>query len=332
MMRRVFVHCGLAKTGTTSLQNYLALCAAELGSLGFEYPRIGFDPVANAQHNLALDLLGRRRFDPALGTIADFLAFLRRTELGPDIVISSEAFSPCLGKMNARERFYDFLREIGKISELHIVFSFRTFWRRLDSGYLERLKTGKPNAPIPDQVRASRLWHRNFFGRMTALSEIASRVTALDVECTFPDSISAMLATLGIEESLLPQHRRILNVRPSLKKSAYLYRRQYGPGGQFLGRPRKEIGAISHAIGNMPDLPGDETHYSVLSLDEANEVQAGVRSLIPPLFADRLCRLVEPEVMPLRHVNLADVELTKEDLEKFGETMRNLHLDRPPPL
>jgi hypothetical protein len=226
------------------------------------------------------------------------------------------------------------VREIGKTSEAHIVFSFRKFWRRLDAGYLERLKTGKPNAPIPDQIRTTRLWHQDFFGRMSALSEIVgkSHIAALDVESAFPDSISAMLATLGIDEALLPQRRGMLNVRPSLKKAAYLYRLQYTPGGRSLGRPRKEIIAIAHAIENMPDIAGDEINYCVLSFDEANEVQDGIRALIPPLFADRLRKLVQPEAGPLRYVKLADAELTDEDLKMFGEATHGLHFAAPPAL
>jgi hypothetical protein len=68
-MPRLYVHCGLHKTGTTALQDFLAAQAATLARAGVLYPRAGRPGVAGGQHNIAWRLAGDRRFDPAWGDL-----------------------------------------------------------------------------------------------------------------------------------------------------------------------------------------------------------------------------------------------------------------------
>ena len=327
MTRRVVVHCGLSKTGTKSLQNFLALRKVELRALGYDYPSVGLSKTTYAHHNLALNILESSQFNPALGTADDAVAYLQRPDRSPNIVFSSEFFSVCFVKASAPERLWNFLRELRKSNdEVRVIFMFRTFWRRLESDFLECVKSGKRVLSIRHQIEDGLRWYRTFFGNVSELADLVGedKIAILDTEHGFRDSISAMLATLGIEASRLPPQSEYLNVRPSLKKSAYLFHMQYGRDGRYLGRPQKHIAAISRAIRALPDFPGDETNYHVLSFDEANEIQANMRALIPPLFADRLRRLVEPELTPFRHVNLPKVELTDEDERLFYEATRHL--------
>jgi hypothetical protein len=64
MTKRVILHIGTAKTGTTSLQKFLSAHEAELGEAGVLYPRAGrpewrFEEFAFAHHVLALAIRGR---------------------------------------------------------------------------------------------------------------------------------------------------------------------------------------------------------------------------------------------------------------------------------
>ncbi len=94
--RRCFVHVGTHKTGTTSVQAFLAMNERTLCDAGIlaastgrprhlaTYPQLG-------NHNIAWQLNGDPRFDPGSGTLSGLIDEIERT--APDVaVISSEDF------------------------------------------------------------------------------------------------------------------------------------------------------------------------------------------------------------------------------------------------
>lgn len=93
--RRLLVHAGLHKTGTTAIQEYLAPLASALRARGVLYPAAGRPGGALVgHHNIAWQLAGDRRFrarhgdlDAVAGEIADF---------DGDAVVSSEDFETAL--------------------------------------------------------------------------------------------------------------------------------------------------------------------------------------------------------------------------------------------
>lgn len=90
-MRRCFIHLGTHKTGTTSLQYLLHKRRRRLADLGFLYPQQGRPRIArHGHHNLAWELSGDRRFDPAAGCVSDMLREVERS--GLDVILSSEDF------------------------------------------------------------------------------------------------------------------------------------------------------------------------------------------------------------------------------------------------
>jgi hypothetical protein len=93
--RRAIVHAGLHKTGTTAIQNYLGAHASEFLSKGFLYPQAGRLDGSAGHHNLAWQLSGDHRFDPAYGIVDQAVK-----EIGAfsgDAILSSEDFESCLG-------------------------------------------------------------------------------------------------------------------------------------------------------------------------------------------------------------------------------------------
>ena len=93
--RRVLLHCGLHKTGSSALQYFFCFAAGLLRARGILYPVTGRPPaVRNAQHNIAWQLAGDARFDPRAGTVDDLAA-----EIGAfpgDAIVSSEDFESLL--------------------------------------------------------------------------------------------------------------------------------------------------------------------------------------------------------------------------------------------
>jgi hypothetical protein len=326
-MRKLYIHCGLAKTGTTSLQVYLSRHKADLNDLSFDYPAIGLNLPADAHHNLALGIQRHARFKPSSGSVDDLLDYLRGPERAPNVVISSEAFAVCLANGDAQERFFDFLRKAGKANdEVFVLFTFRAFWRSVESKYLAQLNRGMPDRTLEFQVERSKRWYANFFAQLAALRDVvgANGVIGLDVEHAFPDSISAMLAAVGIEKGCLPQWQwsQNSNARLSLKKAAFLYQFQFAADGVHKGRSKKDVAALARALKQLPSFSNDEPEYHVVSFERANEIQDFCRAQLPPFLSVCLKKLTERESVPFHAAILADVKLSGDEVQSIHDVMR----------
>lgn len=139
----VFIHIGTHKTGTTSLQAFLRSYASELAASGLLVPSAGTFCETSGHHNLAFQLAGDTRYDPAIGGLNELVEQLRRAEasplaeasLRPDrAVISSEDFCSLVEKPDGLRRLEATLRREG-----HAV-TWVMFQRRVDD-YSESLYT-----------------------------------------------------------------------------------------------------------------------------------------------------------------------------------------------
>ena len=107
-MRRCFLHIGLHKTGTTSIQWALNAHRERLAARGFLYPATGRAEAApDGHHNIAWELSNDRRFDRAQGTVRDLFAEAETSD--GDLVLSSEDFS---SSVYCRERFAAFVEDL----------------------------------------------------------------------------------------------------------------------------------------------------------------------------------------------------------------------------
>lgn len=96
-MPRVFVHCGLHKTGTTALQQFLLAVSPSLLKLGILFPRAGrLDHWGGGHHNTAWHLTHDRRYDSRFGTFDELMNQIAAHD--GDVVLSSEDFETCLGQ------------------------------------------------------------------------------------------------------------------------------------------------------------------------------------------------------------------------------------------
>jgi hypothetical protein len=129
--RRVLIHAGLHKTGTTALQRFLATAAEELRGQGVLYPNSGRPlDLPDAHYNIAWQMGGDRRFRSSAGTLDD-VAFEISSFPG-DAILSSEDFESILGTPLA---FVPLLKHpLLKEHSFTIV-----FWVRDQASYLESL-------------------------------------------------------------------------------------------------------------------------------------------------------------------------------------------------
>lgn len=104
--RKIFIHVGHHKTGTTSIQAHLVTQRRWLKHHGIIYPRTGRSPnYVGAHHNIAWQISGDARFRTAYGDINDLRRELNLHDGGA--ILSSEDFT--MAAINS-DRFYDFLR------------------------------------------------------------------------------------------------------------------------------------------------------------------------------------------------------------------------------
>jgi hypothetical protein len=111
--RRIcYVHAGTHKTGTTSIQRFLAHNGGILRGAGMHVPVTGRIPNHDGHHNIAWELRRSPRFDPAHGTFDLLLAEIE-TIGKPVACISSEEFGFLYADRTALRRLTDGLSSIG---------------------------------------------------------------------------------------------------------------------------------------------------------------------------------------------------------------------------
>jgi hypothetical protein len=115
--RTLFLHIGTHKTGTTSLQELMALNARRFEKAGVLYPKAGRLATESSRemaghHNIAWELTGDARFDPRAGTFAEMLDEIAASRPGT-AVVSSEDFESLFRHPETLTRMGRAFAEIG---------------------------------------------------------------------------------------------------------------------------------------------------------------------------------------------------------------------------
>lgn len=137
-MPKLYVHCGLHKTGTTALQAFLAAEAETLARAGVLYPRAGRPGRYPGQHNLAWQLTRDRDYDPRWGDLAAASAEI--AGFAGDVVLSSEDFESLLVTPGGLEPLARLAAEGGRT--LVLIVYVRHQAEYLESLYCQCLKAG----------------------------------------------------------------------------------------------------------------------------------------------------------------------------------------------
>ncbi|MGH3345363.1 MAG: hypothetical protein ACRDO4_00145 [Nocardioides sp.] len=139
MSRRVYLHIGAPKTGTTYLQDRLALNAKALSDHGVHFPTKS--PLVSPglfQFRAALDLLDQDWGGKAGHARGSWDALVRRVKrLNGTVVISHEILAP------ATPAKIDRAKQDLAGAELHIVYSARDLARQLPAAWQESIKQGR---------------------------------------------------------------------------------------------------------------------------------------------------------------------------------------------
>jgi hypothetical protein len=145
--KRLVVHIGLKKSGSASIQNFLAANEKVLRGLSIDYARVGRRkaPTAGAaarkaHHNLVYEILGRQKFESRVGSVADLheYAVSAKHEI---VIISSEMFEGF--EPHHVAKFHDWIGRTGRRFQIIIV--LRDLTSLLPSSYAQKVRYGLKN-------------------------------------------------------------------------------------------------------------------------------------------------------------------------------------------
>ena len=139
MSRRVYLHIGAPKTGTTYLQDRLALNAKSLAAHDVHFPTTSpLVSPGSSTSAAALDLLGQDWGGPPGHADGSWDALVRRVKKRTGtVVISHEILAPAAPDQVARA-----MRDLAG-SEIHVVYTARDLGRQLPAAWQESIKQGR---------------------------------------------------------------------------------------------------------------------------------------------------------------------------------------------
>lgn len=137
-MRKIIIHCGLHKTGTTALQLALFNNRKKLAAQGYVYPEIGIPKNHHGHHNLAWQLSRDRRFRGHYGDFKSLFSYFEG--VGNNIVLSSEDFECSLLHPLRWKKIQEEIESQGL--KMVFVIYLRNHINYLESLYAELLKAG----------------------------------------------------------------------------------------------------------------------------------------------------------------------------------------------
>ncbi len=143
MSRRVYLHVGAPKTGTTYLQDRLHLNAKTLAARDVHFPAGSpLVPAPLFHFRAALDLLDQDWGGPAGHAEGSWEALVRRVRRrSGSVVISHEILAPAPADAIARAK-RDLIGS-SKDTELHVVYTARDLARQIPAAWQESIKQGR---------------------------------------------------------------------------------------------------------------------------------------------------------------------------------------------
>ncbi|MGK7936150.1 MAG: hypothetical protein AB4206_10195 [Xenococcaceae cyanobacterium] len=134
-MKKLFLHIGLHKTGSTTLQTFLLQNKKVLSDFGYLYPKIGIPPTLMGHHNLAWLLNNDKRADSNFGNWQQLHEEIKDSNFNK-IIISSEDFE------SANRRFIHDLKSNLESYEVKVIVYIRRQDRQIESQYTQHTKDG----------------------------------------------------------------------------------------------------------------------------------------------------------------------------------------------
>lgn len=196
-MKTLFVHIGMHKTGTTSIQQFLADRESFLAERDFYYPRAG-RIKAGGHLNLVYELASNWKFQGKGSAWAALESELETVEQN-QIVLSAENLSSFMKHEGLKDRVSELGEKIG--ARVVILAFVRPQYRMIDSLYAQNARTGYEYAKFDDYWRKA--LDKPLFDYANVLSSWVARfdvvkVGAFERHATSQGAIEQILRTMEV--------------------------------------------------------------------------------------------------------------------------------------
>ncbi|WP_232678421.1 hypothetical protein [Nocardioides sp. R-C-SC26] len=228
MSRAVYLHIGAPKTGTTYLQDRLAVNARSLAANGVHFPaRNPMTSPALSQFRAALDLLDQDWGGPAGHAEGYWEAMTRKARrLSGSVIISHEILAPATPSQVAKA-----VASFGR-AEVHVVYSARDMARQLPAAWQESIKQGRrwSYRSFLDRVTTQRPWFARAFdlpGVLATWGEVVptERLHVVAVPQTSgPELWQRFCAVFEIDPDWAPRESEAVNASLGVAETAMLRR------------------------------------------------------------------------------------------------------------
>jgi hypothetical protein len=152
-MRRIFLHAGQTKTGTTSVQNFLGRRRDQLLELGYLYPSEGCSHIFN--HGPLVSAILGEKTPPKHADAAESLKRTIGEHRDASVIISAERvfryLRVCVTKKIENPRLLSFLLETGL--PLTVISYIRPREESLNSRYVQGVKSFLIDLPFDEYIR-----------------------------------------------------------------------------------------------------------------------------------------------------------------------------------
>lgn len=212
----VWIHIGLVKTGTSTLQNFMAANADLLAGKGFYYPTQGPNggPRYSTHYFLAHELRGLARHNARAGSWQQLIDW-QRAHPEQNLILSAESFQ----HLHAHPRLIRQLQTRLAGLDVRIVVYLRRQAELVSSWYVQKLKSGKTDLSFAEFAEKQRevlqfsrlLQPWNVFGRENIVLRVFERGQFVN-----GDLIDDFLSVFGLPAaSTDPAYRSIDRVNES---------------------------------------------------------------------------------------------------------------------
>jgi hypothetical protein len=228
-----FVHAGMPKTATTTIQTILSSNPQLLERSESVYPPMWRDQEGIAHHDAGLRLLSQSDavVESIIGEIRDYVHH-NRTQ---SVILSTESLSNLLGQQRI-STFVSLFQAVGSIMPVRMVLAVRRIDEFFESMYLHSVKVGEVSRSIEQYLAEREAWPQNFFDSLFFLrhTKYAARVELVPYR-SGTSFVGSMLNALGIRsnDEFASVHGGLVNARLGLRAQTALL---------YLDRLQAEIG------------------------------------------------------------------------------------------
>lgn len=288
-MKRIILHIGHRKVGSTSIQNVFATNPAMLAAAGIYYPRGGRRKTRPAHHNLAYQYLSTirpSRFVPEHGGWEEVLSEIDAQPL-PCAVVSSEAFTSYVSAD------LDNLLKHFKGREVRAILYLRRHDLWLRSQHNQLAKFGRRSLD-PDAYLAAEMAKDALFMPIISLWRSALPDLEIRLVASTDNVVMDFAERCGVNTSTLDGLAQRRNASAPLKfivASARLGDECRGALGEAFTLSRRTAFKLSEFFRPRPDwLP----RYSLFSVDHARSIDSRYRE-----EREKIAALTNQQLEPL---------------------------------